>query len=131
MTIKREKLDRREIDFSDVVSGHQLSPVHPGEILRDEFLIPMNLSVDRLAQAIKVSETDLDAIVHGRHGITIDIALRLGHYFGMTPEFWINLQTRYDLDVAEHTVRLKIEREIEPYAALAPSPNSARQIDAT
>ncbi len=126
MAIKREKLDRREIDFSDVVSGHQLSPVHPGEILRDEFLIPMNLSVDRLAQAIKVSETDLDAIMHGRHGITIDIALRLGHYFGMTPEFWINLQTRYDLDVAEHTVRLKIEREIEPYAELEPSPNSAR-----
>ena len=131
MTIKREKLDRREIDFSDVVSGHQLSPVHPGEILRDEFLIPMNISVDRLAQAIKVSETDLDAIMHGRHGITINIALRLGHYFGMTPEFWMNLQTRYDLDVAEHTVRLKIEREIEPYAALASSPNSARQMDAT
>ncbi len=107
MTIKREKLDQREIDFSDVVSGHRLSPVHPGEILRDEFLIPINLSVDRLAQAIKVSETDLKAIMHGRHGITIDIALRLGHYFGMTSEFWINLQTHYDLDVAEHTLRLK------------------------
>ena len=120
MTIKREELDRREIDFSDMVSGSRLSPVHAGEILRDEFLIPMNLSVDRLAQAIKVSETDLKAIMHGRQGITIDIALRLGHYFGMTPEFWINLQTRYDLDVAEHTVRPKIEREIEPYADRAP-----------
>ena len=73
----------------------------------------MNLSVTRLAQGIKVSEKDLDAIVHGINGITIDIALRLGHYFGMTPEFWINLQTRYDLDVAEHTVRRQIEREIE------------------
>ena len=74
----------------------------------------MNLSVARLAQGIKVSEKDLDAIVHGINGITIDTALRLGHYFGMTPEFWINLQTRYDLDVAEHTVRRQIEREIEP-----------------
>ena len=63
---------------------------------------------------IKVSEKDSDAIVvYGINGITIDTALRLGHYFGMTPEFWINLQTRYDLDVAEHTVRRQIEREIE------------------
>ncbi|MYF72728.1 MAG: HigA family addiction module antidote protein [Gemmatimonadetes bacterium] len=131
MTIKRAELDRREIDFSDVVSGHQLSPVHPGEILRDEFLIPMNLSVTRLAQGIKVSEKDLDAIVRGINGITIDTALRLGHYFGMTPEFWMNLQTHYDLDVAEHTVRLKIEREIEPYAEFAPSSDSARQMDTT
>ena len=117
MTIKREELDRRKVDFSEVTTGQLLSPVHPGEILRDEFLIPMNLSVARLAQAIKVSEKDLDAIVHGINGITIDTALRLGHYFGMTPEFWINLQTRYDLDVAEHTVHRKIEREIEPLIA--------------
>ena len=117
MTIKREELDRRKVDFSEVTTGQLLSPVHPGEILRDEFLIPMNLSVARLAQGIKVSEKDLDAIVHGINGITIDTALRLGHYFGMTPEFWINLQTRYDLDVAERTVRRQIEREIEPLIA--------------
>ncbi len=117
MTIKREELDRRKVDFSEVTTGQLLSPVHPGEILRDEFLIPMNLSVTRLAQGIKVSEKDLDAIVHGINGITIDTALRLGHYFGMTPEFWINLQTRYELDVAEHTVRRQIEREIEPLIA--------------
>lgn len=117
MTIKREELDRRKVDFSEVTTGQLLSPVHPGEILRDEFLIPMNLSVTRLAQGIKVSEKDLDAIVHGINGITIDTALRLGHYFGMTPEFWINLQTRYELDVAEHTVRRQIEREIEPLTA--------------
>lgn len=116
MTIKREALDRREIDFLDVASGQRLPPVHPGEILRDEFLIPMELSVCRLAQAIKVAQSRLRDIVHGRRGITTDTALRLGHYFGMTPEFWINLQTRYDLDVAEHTVRRKIEREIEPLA---------------
>ena len=118
MTIKREELDRREVDFSDVASGRRLPPVHPGEILRDEFLKPMELSVYRLAQAIKVSRPRLNDIVLGRRGITTDTALRLGRYFGMTPEFWINLQTRYDLDVAERTMRRQVEREVEPHAAL-------------
>ena len=118
MTIKREALDRREVDFSDVASGRRLPPVHPGEILRDEFLTPMEISVYRLAQAIKVSRPRLNDIVLGRRGITTDTALRLGRYFGMTPEFWINLQTRYDLDVAERTMRRQIEREVEPHAAL-------------
>ena len=118
MTIKREELDRQEVDFSDVASGRRLPPVHPGEILRDEFLTPMAISVYRLAQAIKVSRPRLNDIVLGRRGITTDTALRLGHYFGTTPEFWINLQTRYDLDVAERTMRRQIEREVEPHAAL-------------
>ena len=118
MTIKREDLDRREVDFSDVASGRRLPPVHPGEILRDEFLTPMEISVYRLAQAIKVSRPRLNDIVLGRRGITTDTALRLGRYFGMTPEFWINLQTRYDLDVAERTTRRQIEREVKPHAAL-------------
>ena len=118
MTIKRKELDRREVDFSDVASGRRLPPMHPGEILRDEFLTPMEISVYRLAQAIKVSRPRLNDIVLGRRGITTDTALRLGRYFGMTPEFWINLQTRYDLDVAERTTRRQIEREVEPYAAL-------------
>ena len=96
MTIKREELDRREIDFSDVASGRRLPLVHPGEILRDEFLTPMEISVYRLAQAIKVSRPRLNDIVLGRRGLTTDTALRLGRYFGMTPEFWINLQTHYD-----------------------------------
>ena len=118
MTIKREELDRREVDFSDVATGRQLPPVHPGEILRDEFLTPMGISVYRLARAIKVSRPRLNDIVLGRRGVTTDTALRLGRYFGMTPEFWINLQTRYDLDIAERTIRLQIEQEIEPHAAL-------------
>ena len=117
MTIKREDIDRRQVDFSDVASGRRLRPVHPGEVLRDEFLTPMSLSVYRLAQAIKVSRPRLNDIVLGRRGVTVDTALRLGRYFSTTPEFWINLQTRYDLDVAERTVRRDIEREIEPHAA--------------
>ena len=118
MTVKREELDRREVDFSDVASGRQLRPVHPGEILRDEFLTPMGISVYRLARAIKVSRPRLNDIVLGRRGVTTDTALRLGRYFRMTPEFWINLQTRYDLDIAERTIRLQIEQEVEPHAAL-------------
>ena len=108
-TIKREDLDRGAVDFSDVVSGRRLPLVHPGEILRDEFLTPMKCSVYRLAQAIKVSRPRLNDLVLGRRRVTTDTALRLGRYFGTTPEFWINLQTRYDLDVAERTVRAKIE----------------------
>ena len=117
MTIEREEIDRRQIDFSDVSSGGRLPPVHPGEILRDEFLTPMSLSVYRLARALKVSRPRLNDIVRGRRAVTIDTALRLGRYFGTTPAFWINLQTRFDLDVAERTMRRKIEREIEPHAA--------------
>ncbi|MDE2706269.1 MAG: HigA family addiction module antitoxin [Gemmatimonadota bacterium] len=118
MTIKREELDKQEVDFSDVASGRRLPPVHPGEILRDEFLTPMRISVYRLAQAIKVSRPRLNDIVLGRRSITTDTALRLGRYFDMTPEFWINLQTRYDLDVAKRTMRHKIEREVEPRTTL-------------
>ena len=117
MAIQREDIDRRKVDFSDVASGRRLPPVHPGEILRDEFLSPMDLSVYRLAKAIKVSRPRLNDIVFGRRAVTTDTALRLGRYFGTTPEFWINLQIRYDLDVAERTVRRKIEREIQPHAA--------------
>ena len=121
MTIKREVVDRREIDLSDVSTGCRLPPVHPGEILRDEFLKPMDLSVYALARALRTSRPRLNDIVLGRRGVTTDTALRLGRYFGMTAEFWINLQTRYDLDVAERTVRSRIEQEVEPRAGAMPS----------
>lgn len=117
MTIKREDIDRRSTDFSDVASGRRLPPVHPGEILRDEFLTPMAISVYELANAIKVPRSRANDIVLGRRAITTDTAMRLGRYFGMSPEFWINLQARYDLDVADRTVRRKIEREVAPRAA--------------
>ena len=119
MTIKRKDLDLQAVDFSDVASGRRLPPVHPGEILRDDFLMPLGLSVYRLARALKISRPRLNDIVLGRRGVTIDTALRLGRYFGTTPEFWINLQARHDLDVAERTLRLEIERQIEPHASNA------------
>ena len=117
MTIKREDIEKRQVDFSDVSSGRRLPPIHPGAILRDEFLTPLEISVYGLAKAIKVSRPRLNDVVRGRRAITTDTALRLGRYFGTTAEFWINLQTRYDLDVAERTLRRKVEREVEPRAA--------------
>jgi antitoxin HigA-1 len=117
MSIKRDDIDKRKVDFTDIASGRRLPPVHPGEILRDEFLTPMKISVYELANAIKVSRTRANDIVLGRRAITIDTAIRLGRYFGTSSEFWINLQTRYDLDVADRTVRRRIEQEISPRAA--------------
>jgi addiction module HigA family antidote len=114
MTIKREDIDRRIVDFSDVASGRRLPPVHPGEILRNEFLTPMGISVYELANAIKVPRSRANDIVLGHRAITTDTAMRLGRYFGMSPEFWINLQARYNLDVAYRTVRRKIEQEVAP-----------------
>lgn len=125
MTVKREDLDLEAVDFSDIATGRQLPPVHSGEILRDEFLVPLGLSVYRLARALKIPRPRLNDVVRGRRGVSVDTALRLGRYFGTTPEFWINLQTRHDLDAVGRTLRTEIEREIEPHAA-DPAPASVR-----
>ncbi len=117
MTIKREDIDSHQIDLLEVTSGKRLAPVHPGEILKDDFLEPMALSVYEFANAIKVPRSRANDIVRGRRAITTDTALRLARYFGTTPEFWINLQARYDLDVADRDLRKRIEKEVEPRAA--------------
>ncbi|MBM3554688.1 MAG: HigA family addiction module antidote protein [Alphaproteobacteria bacterium] len=119
MAIKREDLRDRRIDFSDVATGRRLAPVHPGEILRDELLIPMGISVYQLANAIRVPRSRVNDIVLGRRAVTTDTALRLARYFAMSPEFWINLQTSHDLDVADRKSRRRIEREIAPRRAVA------------
>ena len=117
MAIKREDLDSGSVDFAGILSGRRLSPVHPGAILRDEFLTPMAISVYELSNAIKAPRTRINDVVLGRRAITTDTALRLARYFGTSPEFWLNLQARYDLDVANRTVRCKIEQEVAPRAA--------------
>jgi addiction module HigA family antidote len=117
VSIKREDLDAGRVDFADVTSGKKLGPIHPGEILRDDFLRPMKISVYALAQVIKVPRSRVNDIVLGRRGITTDTALRLARYFGTSPEFWINLQTRYDLENADRVLRRRIEREVSPRAA--------------
>ena len=79
----------------------KLPPIHPGEILMDEFLEPMGISQYRLAKDISVPPRRINEIVHGKRSITADTALRLGRFFGMSPQFWLNLQTRHDLEVTE------------------------------
>ena len=116
MAVRREDLEQGVVQFSETVTGSRLAPVHPGEVLRDEFLAPMGLSVYALAQALKVSRARLNDLVRGRRAVTTDTALRLGRYFGTTPDFWINLQVRYELD-ASAALRAQIEREIAPRAA--------------
>ena len=117
MGIKREDIDRRAVDFSDVSTGGRLPPVHPGDILREEFLEPMGLSVYELANALRVPRSRANDIVRGRRAITTDTALRLARYFGTTPQFWINLQAQHDLDVADRTLRRKIDHEVTPRVA--------------
>ena len=117
MNIKRDDLDAGRVDFSEVATGKRLPLIHPGEILRDDFLQPMKISVTALAQAIKVPRSRVNDIVLGRRGISADTAFRLARYFGTTPDFWINLQARYDLEAADRTLRRRIAREVRPRAA--------------
>jgi len=117
MSIKREDVDKGKVDFSEIRSGRRLPPIHPGAILRDEFLDPLGISVYQLANELRAPRSRINDIVLGRRAVTTDTALRLGRYFGTSPEFWINLQARYDLGVADRTVRRKIEQEVTPRAA--------------
>ncbi len=117
MSVKRDNLDAGRIDFAGVTTGRRLPPIHPGEILRADFLGPMGISVYVLAKAVTVPRSRVNDIVLGRRAITTDTALRLARYFGTTPEFWINLQARHDLDVAKGALGRRIEREIRPRAA--------------
>jgi len=91
-----------------------LSPIHPGEILRTEFLEPLQLSMNRLALDLRVPVTRIAEIVHERRGISPDTALRLARYFNTSAGFWMNLQTAYDLEVAQDKLSRVIEQEIRP-----------------
>ena len=94
-----------------------LPPVHPGEILREEFLTPLGLSINQLARDLYIPVTRVSEIVNERRGITADTALRLSRYFGTTPQFWTNLQTHYELDVAQRTSGNVIAERIRPRSA--------------
>jgi addiction module HigA family antidote len=91
-----------------------MRPVHPGEILKEDFLKPAGLSVNALAKALHVPAPRINDVVLERRGITADTAMRLARYFGGDAQSWLNLQTIYDLRVAERTSARKIEREVEP-----------------
>ncbi len=93
----------------------KIPPVHPGEILMEEFLKPMNLSQNRLALDIGVPPRRINEIVLGKRSITADTALRLGRYFKMSPQFWLGLQMDYDLDVEEDRMTKRLDREVRTY----------------
>ena len=94
-----------------------LPPIHPGEILREEFLLPMGVSQYRLAKEIGVSPRRINEIVHGKRAISADTALRLSRYFGTSERFWINLQGRYDIEVEKDLLADRLDREVRPRAA--------------
>jgi addiction module HigA family antidote len=96
--------------------AEKLSPIHPGEVLLEEFIKPMNLSQNRLAIDIGVDARRINEIVLGKRSITADTALRLARFFGNSPQFWMGLQTQYDLDVAEDALGNRLEREVRPMA---------------
>ncbi len=92
-------------------------PVHPGMVLKRDLLEPLGLSTNRLAKELRVPANRLSQIVRGARGITADTSLRLARYFGFTPEYWLNMQALYDLEVGRRQSILKIEREIKPRVA--------------
>jgi len=92
----------------------KLKTVTPGEILLEEFLKPMGVSQYRLAKSTRLPQTRIADIVHGRRSITAETALRFARFFGTTPQFWMNLQSAYDLRVAQRKLQKRVEREVEP-----------------
>jgi addiction module HigA family antidote len=92
----------------------KLSPIHPGEVLLEEFIKPMDLTQNRLAIDIGVDARRINEIVLGKRSITADTALRLGRFFGNSPQFWLGLQSQYDLDIAEDQLGKRLEREVRP-----------------
>jgi len=95
----------------------KFAPVHPGEVLLEEFLKPMGISQYRLAKDIGVHPRRINEIVHGKRSITANTALRLSRYFGMSARFWLNLQTRYDLEMEKDYLAGRLEKEVKVLAA--------------
>ena len=94
-----------------------LPPIHPGEILMEEFLEPMGISQYRLAKDISVPPRRINEIVHGKRSITPDTALRLSRYFGLSERFWINMQARYDLEMEKDRLQDRLVKEVQVYVA--------------
>ena len=98
------------------MAPRKLAPVHPGEILMEEFLEPMEISQYRLSKDIGVPPRRINEIVHGKRAISPDTALRLSRYFGMSETFWSNLQAHYDLEVERDRLGDRLEKEVRVYA---------------
>jgi addiction module HigA family antidote len=94
-----------------------LEPIHPGEILREEFMKPLGISINRLSRDLAVPPGRISAIVNGKRGITADTALRLGRYFGTSPDVWMGLQADYELRVAQRTIGPEVAKRVQRHAA--------------
>ena len=101
----------------------KLSPITPGDVLLEEFIKPMEISQNQLAKDINVPANRISQIIHGKREITADTALRLGLYFGIEPEFWLNLQLRYNMKIAKNKVGTKIRQEVKVYLSQANAHN--------
>jgi antitoxin HigA-1 len=99
------------------MTKRDFDPIHPGEVLLEEFLLPMGISQYRLAKDISVPQRRISEITQGKRSITADTALRLGRFFGMEAQFWLNLQSRYDLLRTEAELDKRLENEVTPHAA--------------
>lgn len=117
MAIKREQLDRGAVDLKEVDSGKRIGPVHPGKILRREFLTPLAITPYRLAKDLHVPLTRVASILAGRRSISAETALRLARYFGTSKAFWLNLQSAYDLELASRKLGPRLAAEVKPLAA--------------
>ena len=98
-------------------NGRRLPPVHPGEILREDLMKPLGLSINRVARDLRVPVTRMSEIVNRRRSVSADTALRLSRYFGSSPQFWMNLQAAYDLEVVTRASAERIERDVHPREA--------------
>jgi antitoxin HigA-1 len=92
--------------------SNKLSPIHPGEILNEEFLVPLEISQYRLAKSINVPARRINEIVHGKRAISADTALRLARFFGMSEQFWMTLQSRYDIELQKDRLGTRLENEV-------------------
>lgn len=101
------------------MSSRKIQPIHPGEILHEEFLEPMGISQYRLAKDINVPPRRINEIVLRKRSISADTALRLGRYFGMSPQFWINLQSHYDLEMELDKLGNRLESEVKVHGAMS------------
>ena len=99
-----------------MINNKKIEPIHPGTILKEEFLDTMNISQYRLAKDISVPPRRINEIVHGKRAISVDTALRLGRYFKMSPKFWLNLQAHYDLEVQSDKLKDKLDSEVKIFS---------------
>jgi addiction module HigA family antidote len=112
MTIKRSDIGKTK--WGNLLTGRRLGAVHPGEVLMKEFIEPLKLTRYRVAKAIRVPQRRIDEICSGRRAMSADTALRLGRYFAVEPQLWMNLQAQYDLETAERELRASVDRDVEP-----------------